>query len=88
MARAFLSAKTIITTSYHGAYWAMLLKRQVLLYRPRWNKLRYFKYHPHVCDEDNYKSKCTGELSAPANFLDECRSLNLDFYNRVTHYLR
>lgn len=81
---AFLSrGKTVVTNSYHGAYWAMLLNRRVVLFKPDGIRFSYFRNAPDCCDEHNWKSQLKGDTQEESNFLDECRQLNADFGERV-----
>lgn len=80
---AMLSTRTVITNSYHGAYWAMLLNRRVLLMPNDTNRFKFLKHQPPRCDMSNWKEQVAGDPTAPADFLDECRSLNLDFAAKV-----
>lgn len=78
----FLSAaETVITNSYHGAYWAMLLGRKVLLYKPFSSRFCDLKYQPPSVDEFSWKT--TEGLAAPEGYLDECRTLNRAFFEKV-----
>jgi hypothetical protein len=81
------SANTIITNSYHGAYWGMLLGRKVLVCNPFSTK--FYNIHPNIvfCDESNWKEKsklCKWNL----NFLSDCRWENKKYYNKVLSYLK
>lgn len=79
---AFLRlGETVITNSYHGAYWAMLLGRKVLLYKPFSSRFVDFKYQPPAVDEFSWKT--TEGISAPKGYLEECRSLNLAYCEKV-----
>lgn len=75
------SGEIVITNSYHGAYWAMLLGRRVLLYKPFTSRFLDFKYQPPTCDERTWKE--VEALSAPVDYLEECRDLNRKFYDKV-----
>jgi Polysaccharide pyruvyl transferase len=78
----FLSgAQTVITNTYHGVYWATLLNKKVILYRPFSNKFMFMKHPPTViqqlCDIE-----IVDAVSYP-NALTECRKANVNFYNKV-----
>lgn len=75
------SGDTVITNSYHGAYWALLLGRKVLIYKPFSSRFYDFKYQPPFVDEHNWKD--IEPISAPAGYLEECRALNRAFYEKV-----
>jgi len=44
--------KTVITNSYHGAYWATLLGKKVIV-KPWGTKFNYFKWKMPFLNEDN-----------------------------------
>jgi len=75
------SGNTVVTNSYHGAYWAMLLGRKVAV--QAWSvKFDYFKHAPckilALNDEDNIQRA----WAVPDDYLVECRNLNKYFYER------
>lgn len=73
----------VITNSYHGTYWSMLLGQKVLLYKPWSSKFLSFKHPPQICDEHTWKEMCDESTSAPEDFLRECREVNRSFADRV-----
>lgn len=70
---------TIITDSYHGAYWGQLLGKNVQV--AAWsNKFLHMKHKPYFLESINdspatIKNKVDG-------FKEECCELNKNFYNR------
>jgi len=75
------SHDTIITDSYHGAYWAMLLNKQVQVVS--WSiKFNYFKNSPLFLDNINQKPLSQTHF-VQKNYLQECRDLNKNFYHKV-----
>jgi hypothetical protein len=74
------SHKTIITDSYHGAYWAQLLGKNVQV--ASWSvKFNYFKNPPLFLENINDTPlKTSNKINY--NFLSECRQLNKQFYNK------
>lgn len=77
----------VITNSYHGAYWSLLLGKKVVIFKPFSNRFFGFKYQPLICDESNWTSKLKWATSAPTDYLFECRSLNTNFYHRARTFL-
>ena len=79
--RFLANSNTILTNSYHGAYWGLLLGKQVIV--TAWSiKFNYFRYPPTVVtDMSNWHQAPLMPL-APPDYLAECKSLNRDFYNR------
>ena len=72
---------TIITDSYHGAYWAMLLNKQVQVVS--WSvKFNYFKSPPLFLDNINQKPLAQKHF-VQKDYLEECRDLNKNFYRKV-----
>lgn len=72
------SGETIVTNSYHGAYWGLLLGRKVI--STAWSiKFNYFRYPPTLIDDladwDDYYGS-----AADPDYLEESRELNRDFY--------
>ena len=75
------SHKTIITDSYHGAYWAMLLNKQVQVVS--WSvKFNYFKNTPLFLDNINQEPLIQTHF-VQKDYLEECRNLNRNFYRKV-----
>jgi hypothetical protein len=80
------SANTIITDSYHGAYWGQLLGRDVRVIS--WSvKFNHMKHTPSFA-EDIFSWNTTSSPShIPNGFLEECRDLNTKFYNKFLNLL-
>ena len=77
---AFLgSAETVVTDSYHGAYWAQLLGKNVHV--ASWSvKFDHMKHQPNFLESINsplpsIKNKIPG-------FLEECQEYNRNFYQK------
>lgn len=84
---AFLaSCETIVTNSYHGAYWAVLLGRRVLV-KDINSKLIHMKHQPAIYHSEPWHHKL-GELRAFPEAISECRAANVAFYERVKDELR
>lgn len=85
---AFLSSgETVITTSYHGAYWATLLGRKVVVVPPSWSDKFRFMRHPVVLSD---KAGCLAARTAARSYpqaLDECRASNRIFSESVIELL-
>ena len=80
---AFLgSGASVITTSYHGAYWATLLGRRVVVLNPFSSKFFTFR-HPPVLAGDGDWQAALDRARAYTDALDECRHANLQFASRV-----
>lgn len=76
------SAETIITSSYHGAYWGVLLGRRVLVVNPFSTKFRHFKHQPEITTPARWQ-RDRKEAPVFPNALEECREANRRHYQRV-----
>lgn len=91
------SSEIVLTSSYHGVYWATLLEKKVIIFP--WNsKFFYLKHkHPivkmkksiynkktnsHILQFDEWKSLLDKCKSYP-NSLNECREKNNYFYKKI-----
>jgi hypothetical protein len=74
------SAATILTDSYHGAYWATLLGRNAVITRPYSSKLRQYKHQPIILEERAYGDS---EYRVFPEALAECREANVQFDAKV-----
>ncbi len=80
---AFLaSGETILTSSYHGAYWGFLLNRKVVVWKPFSTKFYGLKPRTVFADENNLELALSISQDNDG-FLDECRELNRQFYYLV-----
>lgn len=77
---AFLgSANTVVTDSYHGAYWAQLLGKNVQV--ASWSvKFNHFKYPVHIIDNINQPFKLVNNKTTEA--LEDAKHLNIQFYKK------
>jgi hypothetical protein len=83
---AFLaSGRRVITNSFHGAYWAALLGRPVLVYQPFSTRFRSgLLFRDFAGTPEEVRAWLTREvLAPPANYLDECRRINRLMFDRV-----
>jgi hypothetical protein len=82
------SGGTVITSSYHGAYWAMLLGRKVIVFEPFSSKFYSFKHPPIFCDRMNWQEKHKQADHDYSGFLQECRDINMKFAEKVWEVLK
>lgn len=80
------SARTILTSSYHGTYWGYLLNRQVLIWKPWSTKFSTLKPNPCFVDEETWNKPHPAQNHY--GYLQECRHLNRVFAERVKSKLR
>jgi hypothetical protein len=75
------SAETVITSSYHGAYWATLLGRKVVGI-PTSSKFYDLRHPIPICHRSDWK-RFTKLARIHDGALEECRQANLGFYDKV-----
>lgn len=85
--RFLAHAETIVTNTFHGAYWAMLLGRKVVIFRPYSTRFHGFKVNPPCADLDDWDMQAELAPLPPAGYLEECRRLNMEFFGAVKHLL-
>ena len=75
-------SEIIITSSFHGCYWGLLMGKKVIIKCSWSSKFDTLKYKPtpmtNDIEEDIKRCKI-----APQHYLDECIKLNDDFYEEV-----
>lgn len=81
----FLSSGDLVIT-YHGCFWALLLQRRAMIYRPFSNRFFFFKPKVVFCDGENWRAKAKEASPAPG-YLEECRLLNRQFAEKVFRLL-
>ncbi len=81
------SGETIITNSYHGAYWGLLLNRKVLIWEPFSNRFLGYKPHAILFDRNNWKEKLKIKINIYPKYLNECRNANRKFKTKVLELL-
>ncbi|TWF57156.1 polysaccharide pyruvyl transferase family protein [Neorhizobium alkalisoli] len=75
------SAETVVTNSYHGAYWATLLQRKVVCI-PNMSKLYRFRHLPVICRASEWRNAMRLTVTYP-DALEQCRTANRKFYDDV-----
>lgn len=76
------SAEIVVTNSYHGAYWATLLKKKVLILQPFSSKFFGFK-HPLIVINNIDDIDSINEIPVYPQALKEAREANLRFSEKV-----
>lgn len=79
------SSQTVITNSYHGAYWSLLLGKRVFLLNEINSKTRTFKWPPVHCVDEEWKNPRNAVAYPEA--LKEAREANLAFKSQVMDFL-
>lgn len=81
---AFLSsAETVLTSSYHGALWATLLGKKVVVTRPFSNKFMFFKHPPVILREDEEWREAAKRAQTYPDILGEYQQVTKDFADEV-----
>jgi Polysaccharide pyruvyl transferase len=78
------SGETVVTSSYHGVYWAQLLGRRVICV-PYNDKFQTFQHPPTLVDPASWRSE-VGRASRTEPLLEEYRALNHAFALRVSKF--
>lgn len=76
------SGETVLTTSYHGAYWATLLGRKVVVLNPFSSKFFAFRHPVEMASDNDWQSAIKRAVSYP-EALEECRDRNFSFSKKV-----
>jgi hypothetical protein len=82
--RFLQSAETVITNTYHGWYWGVLLGKKVIVYRPFSSKFFHLPWPvamPKTLEE--LKACLKHDHPTYPEALSEARRLNEEFYQRV-----
>lgn len=75
--------RVVLTNTFHGAYWALLLNRPVVVYKPFSSRFYGFKPAVLFADDKTWQEQL-GKAAAPgAEYLHECRALNAGFARQV-----
>lgn len=81
------SANTIVTSSYHGMYWGLLLgKRVIVIPNENSSKFYYFPMNLNMATINNWQSFIVNGIIYPA-FLRQARMGNFSFANKVSKLL-
>ncbi|WP_258343277.1 polysaccharide pyruvyl transferase family protein [Saccharopolyspora gregorii] len=76
------SGEVVVTNSYHGAYWATLLGRRVVVVDPFASKFHGFRHRVPVVDGRDWRTALADSRTYP-DALRECRAAVLGFGDRV-----
>jgi hypothetical protein len=75
------ATQTLLTDSYHGAYWATLMGRKVVAF-PTSSKFYDLKHAIPLGDPVDWQKLSRLSIAYP-EALEECREANRDFYLKV-----
>lgn len=79
------SGHTVVTNSYHGTYWALLLGRKVLCV-PFSKKFNSYRLPPAYATPSSWRDQI-GSAKSQAEMLDLCRLATLNFKDKVGELL-
>ncbi len=86
---AFLgSAEVVLTSAYHGALWATLLGKKVVVTRPFSSKFNYFRHKPVVLEEGEQWQDAAERARAYPDVLDDYRTEVNKFADEVRALFR
>lgn len=76
------SANVVVTNTYHGAYWATLLGKKVVIVNPWSTKFLYMRHRPVMCGQESVDKAIERAICYP-EALEECRLANTTFAGKV-----
>ena len=79
--RFIASGKTVVSNSYHGVYWAMLMGRRTICI-PFSNKFNYYRLPPTYASARNWETKLEYGKAHP-NFLSICRDATRSYETHI-----
>jgi hypothetical protein len=91
--RYILSSKVILVSSYHGAFWTMLMGKKAVLPATRLgvDKYKYFRHPVGFYEGDKFDEHeilaIANKLPEIPNFLEESRRLTQEFFLRCKNYI-
>ena len=78
------SANTILTNSYHGAYWGTLLKKKVILVGGMWSsKFKFMKYPPITISKKESWKDVVDKATIYDQALEDCRSATRAYWQEI-----
>lgn len=77
------SANTIVTNSYHGAYWGTLLGKKVIVLEPWSSKFYGLKHKPFMVNKGLGWESGVEEAQQYPDALQECRLKTKEFWSQV-----
>lgn len=81
------STNTVITNSYHGAYWGLLMNKKVIIVNPWSNKFFSFRHKPSIIDKDQSWKDVIEITETYPDALSECVNETEKFWNKIKQRL-
>lgn len=76
-------ANIILTNSYHGAYWGVLLGKKVIVVEPWSSKFFNMKHGPWLLNRDQDWKEVVDQVEVYNDSLDDCRDATVAFWERI-----
>lgn len=77
------SANIILTNSYHGAYWGVLLGKKVIVVEPWSSKFLSMKYAPWILKRDQDWKDVVDQIKIRDSALDDCQDATTKFWVKI-----
>jgi hypothetical protein len=77
------SANIILTNSYHGAYWGVLLGKKVIVVDPWSSKFLSLKHAPWLLKRDQEWKEVVDEIKIRDTALEDCRMATEKFWKKI-----
>lgn len=82
------SANTIMTNSYHGAFWGTLLKKRVIVVGPWSSKFNAMKHAPTFIEKGIYWKNIIDDIPVYDTALEECIDVTEEYWNKVKEMIK
>lgn len=79
--------QVVLTNTYHGAYWALLCRRPVVIYKPFSSRFQGLKPKVEFATEENWEKKLALAQHPDFGYLEECFAINLAFHVKVMDFV-
>jgi len=77
------SANIILTNSYHGAYWGVLLGKKVIVVEPWSSKFLSMKHAPWILKRDQDWKEVVDQIKIHDSALDDCQDATTKFWVKI-----
>ena len=77
------SANIILTNSYHGAYWGVLLGKKVIVVEPWSSKFLSMKHAPWILKRDQDWKEVVDQIEIRDSALDDCQDATTKFWAKI-----
>lgn len=82
------SANTIITNSYHGAYWGTLLGKKVIVVDAWSSKFNALKHKPYFLSKGDYWKNYLDTVPVYKNAINECVNATENYWKQVKEFIK